>query len=131
MAHYDCSCCGETLGISCESCGDCKSRGCTRDLKTELTATVWTDRPRRMFSIDRLKTLVTNLSMLEQDSDSVIYSIPDEVIEAGMKVMDKVDADLTNYVSGVTPDWDDGMIVSAVFKAMLTELAKQTPRQTR
>jgi hypothetical protein len=36
MAHYDCSCCGEYLGISHKYCSYCKSGKCHRAVKERL-----------------------------------------------------------------------------------------------
>lgn len=45
MAHYDCTCCGETMGISHDNCPNCKSGGCGRTDKGLLTAdTAWAKR---------------------------------------------------------------------------------------
>lgn len=48
-------------------------------------------------------------------SDSLL---PESMIEAGEKALDKADLDLQNYVSGKTIDWDNGMIAVAVYRAM-------------
>ena len=53
------------------------------------------------------------------DSKYVCEGIPDYVIEAGMDAQDKIDDDLKNYESGVTPDWDQGMIAAFIFKQMM------------
>lgn len=50
--------------------------------------------------------------------DWICSGIPDEAVEAGIAAWDKANNDLANYVSGVTPDWDEGMIVCAIYKAM-------------
>lgn len=58
------------------------------------------------------------LAALDAEPDWICFGIPDEVIEAGIAAWDKAKHDLENYVSGVTPDWDEGMIVCAIYKAM-------------
>lgn len=52
----------------------------------------------------------------------VCDGIPDEVIEAGISAWDAAKHDMENYVSGVTTDWDEGMIVAAIYKAMIAAL---------
>jgi len=52
------------------------------------------------------------------DPDWVCAGISDEAIEAGMEVFRQVDRDNENYVAGETTDWDEGMIVGAIFKAV-------------
>jgi hypothetical protein len=49
-------------------------------------------------------------------SDTILS---DTVVEAGMAAKDRADEDLANYVSGVTPDWDDGMVCVAIHRAMV------------
>jgi hypothetical protein len=67
-------------------------------------------------------------AMLVDDPNWIAAGIPDHVIEAGMEAQDKAQNDLANYVSGVTPDWDEGMICAAIFKAMLrAALSEQQP----
>ena len=46
-------------------------------------------------------------------------TLPEEMIYAGIAVFDQVDADNANYVAGETTDWDQGMIVVAIYRAML------------
>ena len=53
------------------------------------------------------------------DRKNVTAGIDESIIVAGMDAMDLCDHDLENYVSGVTPDWDQGMIVGFIYKAML------------
>ena len=36
MAHYDCSCCGESMGISHEHCDYCKSGKCSRAMREQV-----------------------------------------------------------------------------------------------
>ncbi len=48
-------------------------------------------------------------------SDSVLDS---RMISAGEAVLDRVDHDNANYISGTTIDWDQGMVAVAVFRAM-------------
>lgn len=45
-------------------------------------------------------------------------SLVDAMIAAGTEVLDRVDHDNANYVSGVTTDWDQGMVAVAVYRAM-------------
>jgi hypothetical protein len=67
---------------------------------------------------------VKNIKLITLDEDSVISGVPDEVVEAGMATMEQIDKELKNYVSGETTDWDDGMIVCAIFKSMLLKLSE-------
>lgn len=53
------------------------------------------------------------------DRNNVTAGIDESIIIAGMEAMDVCDHDLENYVSGVTLDWDQGMVVGFVYKAML------------
>lgn len=53
-----------------------------------------------------------------KEPDWIGAGIPDEAVEAGIAAWDKANHDLQNYVSGVTPDWDEGMICCAIYKAM-------------
>lgn len=55
---------------------------------------------------------------LTDDPDWIGAGIPDEAIEAGLAAWQAADAEMNNYVSGVSTDWDDGMIVAAIFKAV-------------
>lgn len=55
---------------------------------------------------------------LVDDPNWIAAGIPDAAIEAGIAAWDQCNHDLENYVSGKTPDWDEGMIVAAIFKAV-------------
>lgn len=46
-------------------------------------------------------------------------ALPDRVVAAGMNALDRAETDMNEYVSGVTPDWDEGMIAVAVYRAMV------------
>lgn len=83
---------------------------------------------REVFAAHRIAALTTAQAAAQEhriaglivdDPDWICAGIPDAVIEAGMAVQDKVRHDLDNYIAGETPDWDDGMICAAIFKAML------------
>lgn len=50
-------------------------------------------------------------------------TLPDEMIHAGAEAIERTQHDLANYVSGVTIDWDSGMIAVAVYRAMLSAAA--------
>lgn len=50
--------------------------------------------------------------------DWVCWGLSDAAIEAGMEVFRRVERDTENYVAGETTDWDEGMIVAAIFKAV-------------
>jgi hypothetical protein len=45
-------------------------------------------------------------------------ALPFGMIDAGITVLEGVHADHQNYVAGITPDWDDGMVAVAVYRAM-------------
>lgn len=53
-----------------------------------------------------------------EDPDWMCAGLSDEVIAAGEAAWDRADDDLNNYVPGETKDWDRGMMVAAIFKAM-------------
>ncbi len=55
-------------------------------------------------------------------SDSLL---PQAMIDAGIAVLDQVQVDSLDYTSGVTTDWDDGMVAVAVYRAMIA--ASPTP----
>jgi R67 dihydrofolate reductase len=54
----------------------------------------------------------------EPAASDITEGIPDVAVWAGIAAWDKALEDTANYVSGVTPDWDDGMICCAIYKAM-------------
>lgn len=58
------------------------------------------------------------LAALDAQPDWICSGIPDEAVEAGIAAWDKAKHDLENYTSGETADWDEGMIVCAIYKAM-------------
>ena len=58
------------------------------------------------------------LAALDAERDWICSGIPDEAVEAGIAAWDKAKHDLENYTSGETADWDEGMIVCAIYKAM-------------
>lgn len=64
----------------------------------------------------RLMGLVKEAVM--HDPDNVCAGLSDEAIFAGIDAWNAANADMENYVSGVTIDWDEGMIVAAIFKAV-------------
>jgi hypothetical protein len=56
---------------------------------------------------------------LDDETASVADSnLVDTMIGAGIDVLERVDHDNANYVSGVTTDWDQGMVAVAVYRAM-------------
>jgi hypothetical protein len=59
------------------------------------------------------------------DGKFIASGLSDDVVEAGLAAWDKAEDDMENYISGVTTDWDEGMIVAAIFKAMLAEIEKE------
>lgn len=70
--------------------------------------------------LTRLQALVEQLAaMVVDDPNDVAAGVPEAVIEAGIAVQEQADADHRNYVAGVTTDWDEGMLATATFKAML------------
>ncbi|MEY3773974.1 MAG: hypothetical protein RLZZ129_754 [Verrucomicrobiota bacterium] len=50
--------------------------------------------------------------------------LPYEMIQAGMEALEKANDDLRGYVAGETIDWDTGMIVVAIFRAMCAAAPK-------
>ncbi len=63
-----------------------------------------------------------SLVIVPLDDDERAFSdtsLPDDMVAAGMDVLERVDDDLNEYVSTVTPDWDDGMAAVAVYRAMV------------
>ena len=63
-------------------------------------------------------------SYLPENPEDVTAGIPDHIVEAGMQVRDRVNADHDNYTPGVTTDWDEGMVAIATFRAMLAAATK-------
>lgn len=55
---------------------------------------------------------------LRDDPNDVTAGLSDEAIQAGIAAWDAAKHDMENYVSGETADWDEGMIVAAIFKAV-------------
>ena len=67
---------------------------------------------------------------LVDDPNWIAAGIPDEAIEAGIAAWQAAETDMENYRSGITPDWDEGMIVAAIFKAVArTALASHRGKQ--
>jgi hypothetical protein len=66
----------------------------------------------------RLDELRAKLAALDAQPHWICSGIPDEAVEAGIAAWDKAKHDLENYTSGETADWDEGMIVCAIYKAM-------------
>jgi len=58
-------------------------------------------------------------------------TLPEEMIYAGIAVLDQVEADNADYVAGETTDWDQGMVAVAIYRAMTDAgaamLAASTP----
>lgn len=48
----------------------------------------------------------------------ICEGIPDHAIEAGCAAWNKANHEMERYVPGVTTDWDEGMIVAAIYKAV-------------
>jgi hypothetical protein len=46
--------------------------------------------------------------LIKHNPNWVCDGVPDSVVHAGIEAWDKANKDLENYVSGVTPDWDEG-----------------------
>ncbi len=67
------------------------------------------------------------LAALDAQPDWICSGIPDEAVEAGIAAWDKAKHDLENYTSGETADWDEGMIVCAIYKAMAPLAPAPTP----
>lgn len=59
-------------------------------------------------------------AVLTDDPNWVCAGIPDKAIEDGIAKWDQIQSEMdeANYVSGETTDWDEGMIVSAIFKTV-------------
>lgn len=57
-------------------------------------------------------------SAVQDDPNDISAGIPDHAIDAGIEAWEAANNDLANYVSGETKDWDEGMIVAAIFKAV-------------
>ena len=58
--------------------------------------------------------------MIIDDPNWIAEGISDDAVEAGINAWDQANRDLRdeNYIPGVTADWDEGMIVAAIFKAV-------------
>jgi hypothetical protein len=77
------------------------------------------------------ETIRDLVDALVDDPNWIAAGVPDEAIEAGEQAWEKARHDLENYVSGETSDWDEGMIVAAIFKAVgRTILSRQTGERT-
>lgn len=50
--------------------------------------------------------------------EDISAGVPEDAIYAGIAAWDEAKHEMENYVSGVTTDWDEGMIVAAIFKAV-------------
>lgn len=70
------------------------------------------------FDPSRAGQLSRLIEALVDDPHRIDAGIPDAAIEAGIAAWDRARHDMENYVSGVTADWDEGMIVAAIFKAV-------------
>ena len=51
-------------------------------------------------------------------AEYICDGIPDAAIEAGCAAWDRANHEMERYVSGVSTDWNEGMIVAAIYKAM-------------
>lgn len=56
---------------------------------------------------------------MTHDPDWIPAGIPDDATHAGMEVFRQVERDNENYVAGENTDWDEGMMVAAIFKAVV------------
>lgn len=65
---------------------------------------------------------------MTDDPNWVCAGIPDIVIDAGVAAWDAAEEDMKpeNYIAGETADWDEGMIVAAIFKAMARALTSES-----
>ncbi len=77
---------------------------------------------RAIFSKDQEDPLEALKTIARDTPEYVCAGIPDDVIEAGMAAREQAEHDMANYVSGVTTDWDEGMIAAAMFRAMLAKM---------
>ena len=70
---------------------------------------------------DTAKSRNANFITLPLDDKSKAFcetNISEQALRAGMAVLDQVDRDNANYVAGETIDWDQGMIVVAIYRAI-------------
>jgi hypothetical protein len=60
-------------------------------------------------------------ALMVHDPNWVCAGVPDDAVEAGIIAWDAAKKDLEdeNYIPAETADWDEGMIVCAIFKAVL------------
>ena len=60
--------------------------------------------------------------LVPRDDDARQFSdtaLPMEMVDAGIEVLDRVHLDLAGHNGKDAPDWDDGMVAVAVYRAML------------
>src|SRR3546814_16531179 len=69
-------------------------------------------------SSDLFPALARLRSALKDDPDDIAAGVPEGAIEAGIDAWEDANRDMANYVSGERTDWDNGMIVAAIFKAV-------------
>ena len=76
---------------------------------------------RQAAATELARLCVSREDVLPVDDSSKAFSnsdLPDYMIEAGGDALDQAYLDLQNYKSDETIDWDSGMIVVAVYRAM-------------
>lgn len=65
---------------------------------------------------------------LVDDPGDICAGISEDAIWAGVEAWQQADREMNEYVSGVSTDWDEGMIVAAIFKAVARAILS-TPKQ--
>jgi len=99
------------------------------------------DMPRQI-ATEYVDTVLPILSLLPVDREAVIpdgyvlvpvdtgssfvdSTLPPAMIEAGEVALERAQYDLANYIPGKTIDWDSGMMVIAIYCAMLAACPSQ------
>lgn len=110
------------VGQATIACSDCGIRISAYDTKNENGWAICGDAEDKVSDLWNRRPEPTP-DVVERVENWVCEGIPDEAIEAGVNAWDAARHDMENYVSGITTDWDEGMIVAAIFKAMRAAIA--------
>lgn len=77
--------------------------------------------------VDLVERLWVLNEVVKNDPGNICVGVPDAAIWAGIEAWDAAKHDMENYVSGETADWDEGMIVAAIFKAVIHAIIREQP----
>ena len=107
------------VGTNC-LCGWCTSATDEQEVREEWAAHVAAALSAPQGEVERLRA-----AALTDDPNWICAGIPDHAIEAGIEVFRQVERDSESYVAGETTDWDEGMMVAAIFKAVARSILAQ------